>query len=279
MVDTQNNDNLIRASVCQNLNDNDFAAFKYQFERTKLDPMTRQIYAVMRGGKMSVQTSIDGFRLIAERSGDYAGQQGPFWCGKDGVWRDVWLDDECPAAAKIGVWRSAFKEPCWGVARFSSYAQMNSPMWKKMPDVMIAKCAEALALRKAFPQELSGLYTSDEMMQANNNGETAPQNTETKSISGACKKDGSRNKDWKGPLGKDQLHRAYLSYVNDFEESQSVENIDELSQSDDFKTFFDQAESDWPNLLTGWKGPEDTWNTGVRPAYDDRRRELKQLEQ
>ncbi len=96
---------------------------------------------------------------------------------------------------------------------------------------------------------------------------------------GACKKGGSQNKDWAGPLVKDQLHRAYLSYLEDFEGSQSIDDIDELSQSDDFKIFFDQAESDWPNLLTGWKGPEGEWNTGVRQAYDNRRRELEQLAQ
>lgn len=144
----------------------DLAFFFHQAQRTGLDPFARQIYMINRGGKYGIQTSIDGFRIIAQRSGEYAGQTAPYWCGDDGVWKDVWLSNTPPTAAKIGVFRKGFAEPLWAVAKWDSYAVLNNPIWKKMPDVMLAKCAESLALRKAFPNDLSGLYTDEEMTQA-----------------------------------------------------------------------------------------------------------------
>jgi hypothetical protein len=57
-------------------------------------------------------------------------------------------------------------------ARWSEYCPDNAPMWKRMPHTMLGKCAEALALRKAFPQQLAGLYSREEMDQADKGGYT-----------------------------------------------------------------------------------------------------------
>jgi phage recombination protein Bet len=155
-----------------NLTDNELRLFLYQAKQTGLDPLAKQIYVMKAGGKLTFMTSIDGQRLVAQRTGQYQGQVGPQWCGKDGQWVDVWLADEHPAAAKVGVYRDGFKEAVFGVATWKSYAKENSQTWKQLGDVMLAKCAEALAIRKAFPQELSGIYTQEELEQMPQDRET-----------------------------------------------------------------------------------------------------------
>jgi phage recombination protein Bet len=163
---------IITKLICPDANPAELALFGQVCQRTGLDPFAKQIYAIKQKGRMTIQTGIDGFRLQADRSRDYAGQEGPQWCGEDGVWRDVWLSKEPPAAARVGVYRKGWTRPVWGVATWVEYAQVYNgqptEMWARMPSNQLAKCAEAQALRKAFPAELSGLYAKEEMDQAEN---------------------------------------------------------------------------------------------------------------
>ena len=116
--------------------EHDTATFIDQCERTGLDPFARQIYGIYRSGKLSIQASIDGMRLVAERSGKYEGQTDTLWCNAKGEWRDVWLAKENPAAAKVGVWKAGAREATTAVARWASYAQ-GSTTWQKMPLVFM----------------------------------------------------------------------------------------------------------------------------------------------
>lgn len=167
---------LLKTTICKGSTDDEFQLFVHVCQKTGLDPFMKQVYAVKRYDSkerkevMSIQTSIDGFRLIAERTGCYAPGREPTYTyddknnlisatsyvkkmTRDGSWHEV------AACAHYEEYVQCFKDKETG--------KMNpSQFWNKMPHVMLAKCAESLALRKAFPAELSGLYTQEEMSQA-----------------------------------------------------------------------------------------------------------------
>jgi len=164
---TRDQVDLIKATVAKGSTDPELQLFLYTCKRTGLDPLTRQIHAVKRWDSsqgvnvMSIQTGIDGYRLVANRTGQHMGTT------------DVTYDREDadhPSWAKVTVYRQVNGEICefTATARWSEYVALKKdgqPMalWKKMPYLMLGKCAEALALRKAFPQELGGIYTFEEM--------------------------------------------------------------------------------------------------------------------
>lgn len=190
---------LVKRTIAKDATDDELKLFLYTAQRTGLDPLTRQIHFVKRKNKkydpatrtwgeettMTIQTGIDGYRAIAERSGSLAGIDDAIYDSEDG---------EHPKKASVTVHRiiNGIRCPFTATARWTEYAQIYEkdeyindkktgkkistlgPMWKKMPYLMLAKCAEALALRKAFPNDLTGIYTNEEMQQAD-----APQVVET----------------------------------------------------------------------------------------------------
>lgn len=187
---TESQIDTLRRTIAHDLTNDELDLFAAVCRRTGLDPFAKQIYAIKRTTRrkvrgnwveedvLTIQTGIDGYRVIAERSQLYGGQDPPEWCGPDGVWTDVWLFDKPPKAARVAVYRKDVTRPFVGVAKFDSYADRWPAkdgqalgdlrnLWKTMPEGQIAKCAEALALRKAFPNDLSGIYTTEEMEQAN----------------------------------------------------------------------------------------------------------------
>lgn len=174
-------DTIKKTLMPEGTSDNELNLFLEYCKRTQLDPFARQIYATKIGGKLSIQSSIDGFRLIAERSQKYRGQTLPLFMDSKGEWSEVWTATGFPVACKVGIIRSDFDQPLYAIAKWSSYAPtVNGKlgfMWSKMPEVMLAKVAEALALRKAFPNDLSGLYSAEEMEQADTIKKSTPRTT------------------------------------------------------------------------------------------------------
>lgn len=176
------------------LTDIEFDAFLSAAQRYRLNPLANQFYARLQPATnknpraVTYMAQIDGFRLIAERTGDYAGNDDPSYDTEQ---------NKHPGKATVSVHKlvGGQRVEFSASARWAEYCPGGNAafMWDRMPYLMLGKCAEALALRKAFPTELSGLYTVEEMHQADDNGQ------ESKSASSAPpaseKKDAPRRLD------------------------------------------------------------------------------------
>lgn len=176
---TQKQVEILKNSICKGVSNEEFEVFLMACAKTQLDPFMKQIYAVKRkckkpdgswGETMTIQTGIDGYRLMAERTEKYAPGQEPTYS----------YDNQGNLVSATAYVKKMTKDGTWHVvsasAHVDEYMQTTldrntgekkpSGMWGNMPRTMLAKCAEAQALRRAFPAEMSGVYTKEEMMQA-----------------------------------------------------------------------------------------------------------------
>lgn len=162
---------LLKQTICKGSTNDEFELFVHACKRTRLDPFMKQVHAVRRWDpklnreSMTIQTGIDGYRLIAERTGKYMPGQQP----------EITYDKSGKVISSTAYVKKWSHDGCWhtvaATAFFEEYVQTKKDgkpmgMWEKMPRSQLSKCAESLALRKAFPADLSGVYTEEEMQQS-----------------------------------------------------------------------------------------------------------------
>jgi phage recombination protein Bet len=143
----------IKQTVAKGANDAQLALFLQTCRSRNLDPFTRQVFYTPQG----IIVSIDGFRAIAERTGCYA----------PGPTRYEYDENKALVAAYVTV-RKLVAGTWFDVEESAFYEEYrgSSPIWKSKPRVMLAKCAESRALRRSFSSELSGVYSAEELDQA-----------------------------------------------------------------------------------------------------------------
>jgi len=176
---------ILKNSICKGVTNEEFEIFLMACTKTQLDPFMRQIYAVKRGSTMTIQTGIDGYRLIAERTGCYAPGPEPTYV----------YDSEGRLQSATAYIKKQTRDGTWHTISASAYldeycqrTKEGYPMgmWRNMARTMLFECAEAQALRKAFPAEMSGIYTKEEMEQADSPRISLDQAAELENILEHC---------------------------------------------------------------------------------------------
>jgi len=162
---------LIKDTIARGATNDEFKIFLHVCQKTGLDPFAKQIWLVKRWDSnlkresMSIQTGIDGYRLIADRTGNYSpGKATTF--SYDEVGRLKSATAYVLKRTADGTWHEVSSTVHW--EEYAAYKKDGNltGMWEKLGHTMLSKVAESHALRRAFPTDLSGLYTKDEMEQA-----------------------------------------------------------------------------------------------------------------
>lgn len=174
---------VLRHARYAHLTDTQFELLLATCQSRGLNPWMDHVRVECRPGgrrnEILIIVTLQALRDLAESTGEHRGTLGPFWCGDDGRWLEVWTGQEPPAAARCGIVRRRRKGPVWATANWPAFAQYTpgphgepvlTEFWHRMGPHMLGKCAEALALRKAFPRKLGGLYTAEEL----DRGRTGP---------------------------------------------------------------------------------------------------------
>jgi len=137
------------------------AAFIQACQRTGLDPTAKQIYAAQMGGKWTVLVGVDGMRLVAQRTGQYDGQDPIEWqATEDGPWSTV--PPKAPHAARIRIYRKGISRPLEQTVTMAEFGGKGGN-WTTRPGHMLGIRAETHGFRRLFPMELSGLYTAEDI--------------------------------------------------------------------------------------------------------------------
>ncbi len=175
----------LKRTIARDATDTELDLFLNTCARLDLDPfrpgeiyfLKRRVKKTDRDGKetwediASIQPGIEYYRKQAEANPAYDSHTPTYWCGPDGVWKDVWLSDEPPAACKVGIWRKGAREPIWGVALWKSYVQTYydkatrtyklAGKWATMGEHMLSIAADKQAIRRALPRTASVIAEHD----------------------------------------------------------------------------------------------------------------------
>lgn len=183
---------LIRRTVAKDCNNDEFDMFIWTAKHLGLDPLRKQVYCFVYNKdkpdkrKMTIVTGIDGFRTIADRTGGYRpdedeptyeidqGQKSPInpiglvkatvrvYKFSHGDWHkvtaSVYWDEYAPVKEEWAYNNETGRREPSGKKTLDT-----SGNWGKMPRLMLAKVAEALALRKAWPDSFANVYAQEEV--------------------------------------------------------------------------------------------------------------------